>query len=179
MEIIESVGDFTTNIKRALSDIDGNYQSYRGLIVGGSHTPRDIEYKISKIKEAREQGIPFLGTCLGHQLAFIEYCRNVLHIKTATSEEFGQRIGEPAIYVVKKMPELKVGIREVDGRMESFWNNYEIDLEMLKYWKKPDSQWTSQYHPEYTSDVGNPHPMLVGFINACKEYGKKRRENVN
>ena len=137
MQIVENEGDFVTNVKRALDDIDSSFMDYPGIIICGTHSPDGLDEKIRMIKEAREKGIPFLGVCHGHQLACLEYCRNVLGIKDATSEEFGQEYGKSSTYVIKKLPGLRVGIQEVDGRMESFWNNYEIDSAILKQWKKP------------------------------------------
>ncbi|MCV6607322.1 MAG: gamma-glutamyl-gamma-aminobutyrate hydrolase family protein, partial [Campylobacterales bacterium] len=52
------------------------------------------------IKYAREQKIPYLGICLGMQLAMIEYARNVLKIKKANSQEFDENAKEPVIYLI-------------------------------------------------------------------------------
>lgn len=153
---MEIVNDFDTSVKKALEEIDPNYLKYKGLIICGSHTPHNIEEMISLIKQAREEGIPFLGICFGHQLAAIEYARNVLGIKDATSEEFGK-----GTFVVKKLPELKVGLH--NG--ESYWNNYEVDL---LNWVKPEHFFTSQFHPEYQSSKDKPHPLLNDFINYAK-----------
>ncbi len=59
-----------------------------GIIVPGGFGERGIEGKISAIKYSRENKIPFLGVCLGFQLATIEFCRNVLKIGDADSSEF-------------------------------------------------------------------------------------------
>lgn|SRR3990167_1542694 len=157
------IGDFTNNVQRALSEIDLNWPQYNGFIICGTHNPSDTEYFIDIAKTAREKGIPYLGICFGHQIAFIEYCRNVLGIKDATSEEFGK-----GTFVVKKLPKLKVGIHQVDGSMESFWNNYEID-ENIK-WYKPKHFLTTQFHPEYSEK----HPLLVDFISMCKKKTPKK-----
>jgi len=60
----------------------------QGLIVPGGFGARGIDGKILAIQFAREKGIPFLGICLGMQLAAIEFARNVLGLKEATSGEF-------------------------------------------------------------------------------------------
>src|SRR3990167_2716060 len=96
---MEILNDFSTSVIRALSEIDKDWESYDGLVVCGTHSPHDVEMMIDKIRQARESGRPFLGICFGHQLAAIEYARNVLGIKDATSEEFGQ-----GTFVVKKLP---------------------------------------------------------------------------
>lgn len=150
------LNDFTTSVEKALSEIDKNWKSYNGLVICGTHTPHNTEEMIEQIRHARENNIPFLGICFGHQLCAIEHARNVLGIKDATSEEFG--IGT---FVVKKLPQLKVGL--IDG--ESYWNNYEV---IWKDWNKPDNFITCQYHPEYQSSKDKPHKLLVDFINKCK-----------
>lgn len=58
------------------------------LIVPGGFDKRGTEGKILAIRWARESKFPFLGICLGFQLAVIEYARNVIGIKDATTEEF-------------------------------------------------------------------------------------------
>ncbi len=60
----------------------------QGLIIPGGFGSRGIEGKITAIKYAREHDIPFLGICLGLQLAVIEFARNVCGISDATSTEF-------------------------------------------------------------------------------------------
>lgn len=150
--------DFNTTVKKALSEIDPNWEQYQGVVICGTHTPlvHEVEKQLETIKNARIMGIPLLGICFGHQLCAIEYARNVLGIKDATSEEFGK-----GTFVVKKLPQLKVGL--IDG--ESYWNNYEVDLPQ---WKNPDNFITCQFHPEYQSSIDNPHPLLVKFLKLCQ-----------
>ena len=57
-------------------------------MVPGGFGKRGISGKISSIKFARENNIPFLGICFGMQLAVIEYAQNVINIKNASSSEF-------------------------------------------------------------------------------------------
>jgi len=64
-----------------------------GLIIPGGFGSRGIEGKIKAIQFARENNIPFLGICLGLQLAVIEFARNVCGVKDATSSEFLQPCG--------------------------------------------------------------------------------------
>lgn len=59
-----------------------------GIIIPGGFGPRGIESLIKVCRIIRERKIPFLGICLGMQLAVIEFCRNVLNIKDANSKEF-------------------------------------------------------------------------------------------
>ncbi len=62
--------------------------NYDGILVPGGFGERGIEGKISAIKYARENKIPFLGICLGMQCAVIEFARNVAGMKSAHSAEF-------------------------------------------------------------------------------------------
>ncbi len=73
-----------------LKDVDG-------LLVPGGFGDRGIEGKISAIRDARVQGIPFLGICLGLQCAFIEYARNVCGMENANSTEFDENTKYPVI----------------------------------------------------------------------------------
>jgi CTP synthase len=69
--------------KKALEGVDG-------IIIPGGFGTRGTEGKIKIIQYVRENNIPFLGICLGLQLAVVEYARNVCNIHDATSEEFDQ-----------------------------------------------------------------------------------------
>jgi CTP synthase len=71
-----------------------------GVLVAGGFGERGIEGKIEAIKYARENKIPFLGICLGMQLAMIEFARNVLGLKDATSIEFDRNTKEPIIFLI-------------------------------------------------------------------------------
>ncbi|RLA61375.1 MAG: CTP synthetase [Epsilonproteobacteria bacterium] len=76
----EKVKDYES-VKKHLDTIDG-------ILVPGGFGERGTEGKIMAIRYARENQKPFLGICLGLQLALIEFARNVAGIKNATSEEF-------------------------------------------------------------------------------------------
>ena len=118
----------------------------------------ELDFLLNKIKEARELGLPYYGECFGHQLAAIEYARNILKIADATSEELGK-----GTWVVKKRPEgLKVGLYEG----ESYWNNYEVVID----WEKPKNFFTAQYHASYQSSIDKPHNLLVNFLIYAKSY---------
>lgn len=77
----------TTDIT-SLSDVEKKLSGCSGVIIPGGFGNRGTEGKIKVIQYCREQNIPFLGICLGLQLAVIEYARNVCNIKDASSEEF-------------------------------------------------------------------------------------------
>jgi CTP synthase len=71
-----------------------------GILVPGGFGERGVEGKIKAIQYARENRIPFLGICLGMQLAMIEFARNVLKIEDANSVEFDKNTPNPIIYLI-------------------------------------------------------------------------------
>lgn len=72
-----------------------------GILVPGGFGKNGIEGMFLAIKYARENNIPYLGICLGMQLAAIEYARNVLGIEHATSTEFEADAKEPLIILIE------------------------------------------------------------------------------
>ena len=71
-----------------------------GILVAGGFGHRGVKGKLEAIKYARENKIPYLGICLGMQLAVIEYARNVLGIEDANSIEFDKETPNPLIYLI-------------------------------------------------------------------------------
>ncbi|HHO42259.1 MAG TPA: CTP synthase [Epsilonproteobacteria bacterium] len=71
-----------------------------GILVPGGFGKRGIEGKIEAIGYARTKKIPFLGICLGMQLAIVEFGRNVLGLKDANSIEFDKNTKNPMIYLI-------------------------------------------------------------------------------
>jgi CTP synthase len=76
-----------------LADVDA-------ILVPGGFGERGVEGKIKAIGYAREQGIPYLGICLGMQLAVIEFARNVAGLKGAHSTEFNPKTPHPVIAMI-------------------------------------------------------------------------------
>jgi CTP synthase (UTP-ammonia lyase) len=153
------LSDFDTSVRRSLTEIDKNWEKYPGLIICGTHSPKNVEAQIVEIQKAREAKLPFLGVCHGHQLAAIEYARHVLGIPDACSEEWGD-----GTFIVVKLQELKVGL--YGG--ESYWNRFEVKDGFNEIWRKPESFFTAQYHPEYQSSKERPHPLLLEFLKYAK-----------
>ncbi len=77
-------------------------EACHGILVPGGFGTRGIPGKIEAIQFAREHKIPFLGICLGMQLAVIEIARNVANIRNADSTEFTPSTPEPVIYLMKE-----------------------------------------------------------------------------
>ena len=73
------------------------FKNSKGIVVPGGFGSRGIEGKIKAITYARENNIPFLGLCLGMQLACIEFARNVCGITSANSTEFDELTNDPII----------------------------------------------------------------------------------
>lgn len=87
----------TENVSEILADVDG-------VLVPGGFGQRGIEGKIAAIHYARVNGVPFLGICLGMQLALVEYARYVLGLTDANSAEFDP---QSTNHVIDLMPEQK------------------------------------------------------------------------
>ncbi len=70
------------------------------ILVPGGFGDRGVEGKIAAVKYARENGVPYLGICLGMQVAVIEYARNVAGLKGAHSTEFDKQAEHPVIALI-------------------------------------------------------------------------------
>ncbi len=82
------------NIQEFLKGLDG-------VLVAPGFGDRGIEGKIAAVQYARENNIPFLGICLGMQMAVIEFARNVLHLKEAISIEMDSNTPYPVINLME------------------------------------------------------------------------------
>ncbi len=71
-----------------------------GILVAGGFGKRGTEGKIEAIRYARTEKIPFLGICLGMQLAMIEFARNELGLARANSMEFDEETPDPIVYLI-------------------------------------------------------------------------------
>jgi CTP synthase len=92
-------------------DVDGLLaESYLedldGILVPGGFGIRGIEGKIQSIRYARENGVPFLGLCLGLQCAVIEYSRNVVGLTKAHSSEFDPMTPDPVIDLMESQKDV-------------------------------------------------------------------------
>lgn len=78
-------------------DLDKVFQNSKGILVPGGFGSRGIEGKIKACEYARVHKIPYLGICLGMQIAVIEFARNVCGLKNASSKEFNEITEDPVI----------------------------------------------------------------------------------
>lgn len=83
------------------------FKGVNGILVPGGFGSRGIEGKIKCIKYAREKDIPFLGLCLGMQLAVIEYARNVANLPYAHTTEVKPETSDPIIDIMLEQKEIK------------------------------------------------------------------------
>ncbi|MDQ0352739.1 CTP synthase [Alkalibacillus filiformis] len=119
------------NVDEYLNDVDG-------ILVPGGFGDRAIDGKIEAIRYARENKVPFLGICLGMQLATVEYARNVLGLEGAHSAEIEPSTPYP---VIDLLPEQK-DVEDLGGtlrlgvyacRLEEGTNAYDAYKEELVY----------------------------------------------
>ena len=95
-----------TNVKSLMSNLDG-------VLVAPGFGDRGIEGKIISIEYARVNDIPFLGICLGMQMAVIEYARNVIGLKNANSTEMDYHTKHPVISLMED----QVNVEKKGGTM--------------------------------------------------------------
>lgn len=95
-----------SNVEKELSDVDG-------ILVPGGFGDRGIEGMITAIRHAREKKVPFLGLCLGMQLAMVEFARHAIGWEDANSIEFNPRTAHP---VIALMPDQN-GVTDIGGTL--------------------------------------------------------------
>jgi CTP synthase len=190
------------------------------ILVPGGFGERGTEGKIEAIRYARENRVPYLGICLGMQLAVIEYGRNVLGLEGANSTEFNRAGPHPVIALITEWQDSSRGsqtrdeasqkggtmrlgaqavslvagtlAREVYGSdeiRERHRHRYEFNNNYLERYRQgglsisglspddlveiielPGHPWflATQFHPEFTSNPRDGHPLFSGFIRAAR-----------
>lgn len=183
-----------------------------GIVVPGGFGSRGTLGKIMAAKYARENNVPYLGLCLGMQIASIEFARNVLGIADADSEEFRPNGNNNVIHIMNEQrtalandeygASMRLGaypcvldknsasyklyrqekISERHRHRFEFNNNYRDSFKkagMIFAGLSPDQHLVEiieipshkfyvgvQFHPEFQSRPGNPHPLFDGFVKA-------------
>lgn len=99
-------------------NIKSKFKDVEGIIIPGGFSSQGLTGKLLAIKHARENNVPFFGICLGFQLTAIEFARNVLDIKGATSREFVPNTKFPVIEAISKQNTNGVNNREKLGLHE-------------------------------------------------------------
>ena len=143
---------------------EGNLQeldNFDGILVPGGFGMRGIEGKVRAAGYAREKGIPFLGICLGMQVAVIEYARNVAGLVGANSSEFDSHTPHP---VIDLMPE-QLGIKGLGGSMRlGDWPMKIMDGTMLMELYKPGANGILYERHRHRYEVA---PMYVSKLEAA------------
>jgi len=196
-----------------LNDVDA-------ILVPGGFGERGIEGKIQAVQLAREKGIPYLGICLGLQVAVIEFARNVAGLKGAHSTEFEPSTPHPVIALITEWRDrsgsteerstesdlggsMRLGAQAcqltsgslahaaygADTIQERHRHRYEFnngfieklqeaglkfsgrsDDGLIEVIELPGHPWflACQFHPEFTSNPRNGHPLFTSFVAAAR-----------
>tara|TARA_B100001175_G_scaffold144940_1_gene123097 strand:- start:6419 stop:8047 length:1629 start_codon:yes stop_codon:yes gene_type:complete len=99
INFVEAENISTKNVRKTLRNADA-------ILVPGGFGERGVEGMILACKFARENNIPYLGICLGMQIAIIEYARNVLKLKDANSTEFNKNTKYPVIGLITEWSDI-------------------------------------------------------------------------
>jgi CTP synthase len=195
-------------------------ESMDAILVPGGFGERGIEGKIAAVQYAREQRVPYLGICLGMQLAVIEFGRHVLGLKAANSTEFNRATPHPVIALITEWQDASRGPQARDERSdlggtmrlggqdvllaegsrarglyakpvirERHRHRYEFNNNYLERYREAGLAFSgmsrdglveivefaghpwflaTQFHPEFTSNPRDGHPLFSGFIAAAR-----------
>jgi CTP synthase len=206
-------------------------QNMDGIVVPGGFGDRGIEGKIETVRYARQNEVPYLGICLGMQVAIIERARNLAGLAGAHSTEFERGTPHPVVALVTEWKtatgeyeqrsedsdlggSMRLGAQRanlLDGSLVAMIydkttiyerhrhryevnNNYRNALEksgirfsglsvdnLVEMIEIPDHPWFigSQFHPEFTSNPRDGHPLFTGFIIAARLYHNSEQLKVS
>jgi len=195
-----------------------------GIVVPGGFGDRGIEGKIITVQYARENGIPYLGICLGMQVAVIEAARNLAGLKGAMSTEFDKDTPHPVIALITEWQDhaggheqrseqsdmggtMRLGAQAVSLQagslaarsygstdiMERHRHRYEVNNNYREQLSQAGIKFTglsvddlvemveipghpfflaSQFHPEFTSNPRDGHPLFKSFISAVRKHSE-------
>lgn len=199
-----------------LSDLDA-------ILVPGGFGERGVEGKIIAAQYARENNVPYLGICLGMQIALVEFARNKAGMAGANSTEFNANTPFPVVALITEWEDEsgKKQTRHADSDMggtmrlggqvchlqkgslaqklygkdqitERHRHRYEVnntllgkiesngmvisgksvDNNLVEMIEIPEHPWfvACQFHPEFTSNPRDGHPLFTGFVNAAKVF---------
>nr|XP_029145887.1 CTP synthase 1 isoform X2 [Arachis hypogaea] len=155
-----------------------------GILVPGGFGDRGVQGKILAVKYARENRIPFLGICLGMQIAVVEFARSVLGVKDATSTEFDPNTKSPYVIFMPEGSKTHMGGTMRLGSRRTYFQTKECKSAKLygcrsfiderhrhryEIAELPNHPYFVgvQFHPEFKSRPGKPSPLFLGFIAAA------------
>jgi CTP synthase len=197
------------------------------ILIPGGFGVRGTEGKIKAIQYARENKIPFLGICLGMQLAVVEFARNKANLQGANSTEFSKKPAHPLValitewqdecgLIVKRDEEsdlggtMRLGAQKAPVKKDTIAysiygaevnerhrHRYEVNngyvdklitaglvvsartpkdnlCEIVEL-SKSDHPWFfgCQFHPEFTSNPKDAHPLFMSFIEAAIKFNEQ------
>jgi len=202
----------------------GCLQDMDGIVVPGGFGDRGIEGKIAAVRFARENGIPYLGICLGMQLAVIEAARNLAGLEGAMSTEFDRKTPHPVVALITEwqtetgelerrdeasemggtmrlgaqsimlaegsLAATSYGATSIEERHRHRYevnNNYREQLgeaglkfsglsvdDLVEVVEIPEHPFflATQFHPEFTSNPRDGHPLFTHFIQATRIHNE-------
>ncbi len=136
-----------------------------GVLVAPGFGERGIEGKIDAVRFARENNIPFLGICLGMQMAVIEFARNILQLKSANSTEMDSHTKHPVIALMEEQKE----VTHKGGTMRlGAWDCELVDGSLIQqvYGKKAISErhrHRYEYNNKYREQLENSGMLSTGI----------------
>ena len=121
-------GGFKNNLKVDIDYVDSERLNSKNvhnklknsdaILVPGGFGERGIEGMISAVKYARKRSIPYLGICLGMQIAVIEFARNVAKLKLANSTEFDEKTNFPVVGLISEWLDLEGSVEKRDSNSD-------------------------------------------------------------
>ena len=142
------------------------FKNSKGIIIPGGFGSRGIEGMIKACEFARINKIPYLGICLGMQIAVIEYARNVCDIKSASSKEFNELCTEP---VVDLMADQKAIINKGGTlRLGNYKCQIAKDSLAYRYYKKEEILERHRHRYEFNNkykEIMSKKGMIFSGIN--------------
>lgn len=140
-------------------------ENSNGVLVPGGFGDRGIEGKILAAKYARENKIPYLGICLGLQVATIEFCRNVLGMKGANSTEFDEKPAYPAVIFMPEISKTHLGGTMRLGSRPTLWQVDNCKIKKLYGTKNSvDERHRHRYevNPDLIEEIEKAGMVFVG-----------------
>ena len=131
INFVEAENLTSKNIRKTLKNTDA-------VLIPGGFGERGVEGMILACKFARENNIPYLGICLGMQVAIIEYARNVLKLKGANSTEFDQDTKYPVIGLITEWSDIS-GKREKRNKSSDLGGTMRLGGQICKLKKSSNS----------------------------------------
>jgi len=146
---------------------DGQLDDVDGVVVPGGFGSRGIQGKIAACRYARENDLPYLGLCLGFQMAVVEYARNVLGLEGAHSAEIDADTPHP---VIDLLPE-QYDLEDMGGTMRLGAHETDIEAGTLAHKVYDDTSCTERHrhryevNPEYIDDLEDAGLVFSGRTN--------------